>query len=64
MSTADTYMNWGASYCVNDFYKRFIRKKAEEKPSAAELEKERIITEQQLSLAKARENEVAWNECL
>ncbi len=31
MSTADTYMNWGSSYCVNDFYKRFVRKKAGEK---------------------------------
>ncbi|MFC2169270.1 sodium:solute symporter family protein [Acidobacteriota bacterium] len=28
MSTIDTHLNWGASYMVNDFYKRFIRKDA------------------------------------
>ncbi|MFP4081373.1 MAG: sodium:solute symporter family protein [Candidatus Aminicenantes bacterium] len=28
MSTIDTHLNWGASYIVNDFYKRFIKKKA------------------------------------
>jgi len=28
MSTIDTEMNWGASYLVNDLYKRFIRKDA------------------------------------
>ncbi|MBS3819018.1 Na+:solute symporter [bacterium] len=26
MSTLDTHLNWGASYIVNDFYKRFIKK--------------------------------------
>ncbi|NOZ84767.1 MAG: Na+:solute symporter [Deltaproteobacteria bacterium] len=25
MSTIDTHLNWGASYLVNDFYKRFLR---------------------------------------
>jgi len=28
MSTIDTHLNWGASYIVNDFYKRFIKKDA------------------------------------
>jgi len=28
MSTMDTQLNWGASYLVNDIYKRFIMKKA------------------------------------
>jgi len=28
MSTQDTHMNWGASYIINDFYKRFLKKKA------------------------------------
>lgn len=28
MSTIDTHLNWGASYVVNDFYKRFIKKDA------------------------------------
>lgn len=28
MSTIDTHLNWGASYIVNDFYKRFIKKEA------------------------------------
>ena len=28
MSTIDTHLNWGASYLVNDFYKRFVRKSA------------------------------------
>jgi Na+/proline symporter len=31
MSTVATQLNWGASYLVNDFYKRFIRKDATEK---------------------------------
>jgi Na+/proline symporter len=26
MSTIDTHLNWGASYLINDVYKRFIRK--------------------------------------
>jgi SSS family solute:Na+ symporter len=26
MSTVGTHLNWGASYLVNDFYKRFLRK--------------------------------------
>jgi Na+/proline symporter len=28
MSTVSTQLNWGASYIINDFYKRFIRPKA------------------------------------
>jgi SSS family solute:Na+ symporter len=28
MSTVGTHLNWGASYLVNDFYKRFIRQSA------------------------------------
>ena len=31
MSTIGTHLNWGASYLVNDFYKRFIRKTESEK---------------------------------
>jgi Na+/proline symporter len=31
MSTISTHLNWGSSYVVNDFYKRFIRKEAPEK---------------------------------
>ena len=31
MSTMATQLNWGASYIVNDVYKRFIRKEAPEK---------------------------------
>lgn len=31
MSTVDTHINFGASYMVNDIYRRFIRKKATEK---------------------------------
>ncbi|MFC1586605.1 sodium:solute symporter family protein, partial [Fibrobacterota bacterium] len=31
MSTIDTQLNWGASILVNDCYKRFFRKRAEEK---------------------------------
>lgn len=31
MSTIDTHLNWGASYVVNDFYKRFLRPAASEK---------------------------------
>jgi SSS family solute:Na+ symporter len=31
MSTVGTHLNWGASYIVNDFYKRFVRKDATEK---------------------------------
>lgn len=30
MSTVDSQLNWGSSYLVNDFYKRFVRKKASE----------------------------------
>ncbi len=29
MSTIDTHLNWGASYLVNDFYKRFLKPEAE-----------------------------------
>jgi Na+/proline symporter len=31
MSTVGTQLNWGASYLVNDFYKRFLNKNATEK---------------------------------
>lgn len=31
MSTVSTHLNWGSSYLVNDFYKRFINKNATEK---------------------------------
>src|SRR4051812_18375970 len=31
MSTVGTQLNWGASYLVNDFYKRFLNKNASEK---------------------------------
>lgn len=31
MSTISTHLNWGASYLVNDFYKRFVRPDATEK---------------------------------
>ena len=31
MSTISTHLNWGASYVVNDFYKRFINKQSSER---------------------------------
>ena len=31
MSTIGTHLNWGSSYIVNDFYRRFIRPEASEK---------------------------------
>ena len=31
MSTISTQLNWGASYIVNDFYRRFIRRDGEER---------------------------------
>ena len=31
MSTMSTHLNWGSSYFVNDFYKRFIKPSAEER---------------------------------
>jgi SSS family solute:Na+ symporter len=31
MSTISTQVNWGASYIVNDFYRRFVRRRAPEK---------------------------------
>ena len=31
MSTVGTHLNWGASYLVNDFYKRFVKKDGSEK---------------------------------
>jgi SSS family solute:Na+ symporter len=31
MSTASTHLNWGSSYIVNDFYRRFVRHEATEK---------------------------------
>ncbi len=30
MSTIATHLNWGSSYIVNDFYRRFIKKEAEQ----------------------------------
>ncbi len=33
MSTIDTHLNWGASYLVNDIYRRFLRPEASEKES-------------------------------
>ncbi len=31
MSTIDTHLNWGASYLVNDFYKRFFKPHADDR---------------------------------
>jgi solute:Na+ symporter, SSS family len=31
MSTISTHLNWGTSYIINDFYKRFIKRDADEK---------------------------------
>jgi Na+/proline symporter len=31
MSTISTHLNWGSSYIVNDFYKRFVNQEASEK---------------------------------
>jgi Na+/proline symporter len=31
MSTIGTQLNWGASYVVNDFYRRFVRRRARER---------------------------------
>jgi len=31
MSTLSTHLNWGASYIVNDFYRRFVNRKPSEK---------------------------------
>jgi len=31
MSTMDTQLNWGASYLINDFYRRFIKKDASDR---------------------------------
>jgi Na+/proline symporter len=30
MSTISTHLNWGASYAINDFYRRFLRPRASE----------------------------------
>lgn len=35
MSTISTHLNWGSSYVVNDFYKRFINPNADEKTLVA-----------------------------
>ena len=35
MSTISTHLNWGSSYVVNDFYLRFVRKKASGKEQVA-----------------------------
>ena len=37
MSTVATQLNWGASYLVNDFYKRFLKQDATEKHYVARL---------------------------
>ncbi len=31
MSTISTHLNWGSSYIINDFYRRFLKKDADEK---------------------------------
>jgi Na+/proline symporter len=31
MSTVSTHLNWGASYVINDFYRRFLRPRASER---------------------------------
>ena len=41
MSTVDSQLNWGASYLVNDFYKRFVKKKA---PEAHYVRISRVVT--------------------
>lgn len=41
MSTVDSQLNWGASYLVSDFYKRFVRKSA---PEAHYVFVSRVIT--------------------
>jgi Na+/proline symporter len=35
MSTISTHLNWGSSYLVNDFYKRFVRPESSEKELVA-----------------------------
>ena len=35
MSTISTHLNWGSSYVVNDFYKRFVNRAASEKQQVA-----------------------------
>ena len=35
MSTIGTHLNWGSSYAVNDFFKRFVKKDATEKQMVA-----------------------------
>jgi len=35
MSTISTHLNWGSSYVVNDFYKRFVNPNASEKQQVA-----------------------------
>ncbi|MFQ5447642.1 MAG: Na+:solute symporter, partial [Saprospiraceae bacterium] len=35
MSTISTHLNWGSSYVVNDFYKRFIKPEASDKELVA-----------------------------
>ncbi|MBN1339374.1 MAG: Na+:solute symporter [Bacteroidales bacterium] len=35
MSTVSTQLNWGSSYLVNDFYKRFLNEEADEKKMVA-----------------------------
>ena len=35
MSTIGTHLNWGSSYIVNDFYKRFLKPDATDKQMVA-----------------------------
>ena len=35
MSTIATHLNWGSSYFVNDFWRRFLRPQASEKEAVA-----------------------------
>ncbi len=48
MSTISTHLNWGASYIVNDFYKRFVKPEATQKEM---LNIGRIITVVLMALA-------------
>ena len=43
MSTIGTQLNWGASYVVNDFYRRFVRRRA--------VEREYVIVSQGVTIA-------------
>lgn len=49
MSTISTQLNWGASYLVNDLYKRFIRKPAQF-PDEANAEKHYVFVSRLMTL--------------